>query len=134
MSSKKEERMTQQEERKGDRTEAGRRATEYMAEGGRRMEGVADAQSEFWDKLQNSNRKWLDRMQNEASMAADFANRLTSARSLTETASLFQNWTQKHMEMAAEDARRAISDAQEILAASARFWTSGGGDGKGRGH
>jgi hypothetical protein len=126
--------MTQQEERQGDRADAARMATEFVAEGNRRIEDFAGAQSEFWDKLQNSNRKWLDRMQNEASMAADFASRLTAARSLTETASLFQSWTAKHMEMAAEDARRVMADTQDILAAGARFWTNGGGDGKGRGH
>ncbi|MGJ0509220.1 MAG: hypothetical protein ACR652_19265 [Methylocystis sp.] len=122
----------QQEERQGDRT--GAMASEFMAEGRQRMEDVAGAQSEFWNKLQHSNRKWLDRMQNEASMAADLASRLTSARSLTETASLFQNWTMKHMEMAAEDARRVMTDTQDILAAGARFWTNLGGDGKSRRH
>ncbi len=127
--------MTQQEERQGDRGEAARRASEFIAEGRQRLEDLSGAQSEFWDKLQDSNKKWLDRMQNEASMAADFANRLTSARSLTETASLFQNWTVKHMEMASEDARRVITDTQDILTAGARFWTNfARGDGKGRGH
>lgn len=126
--------MTQQEERPGDRGPA-QRATEFMAEGRRRLEEMAGAQSHFWDRLQNANRTWLDRMQNEASMAADFANKLTAAKSLTETASLFQNWTMKHMEMASEDARRMMSETQEIMAAGARFWTNmGGGDGKSRGH
>jgi hypothetical protein len=74
-------------------------------------------------------------MQNEASMAVDFAYRLTSAKSLTEAADLFQNWTVRHMEMAGEDARRMMSETQEIMAANARFWTNvGRGDGKGRGH
>jgi hypothetical protein len=127
--------MTQHEERQVDRGEAAQRASEFVAEGRQRLEDLTGARSEIWDKLQDSNRKWLDRLQNEASMAADFANRLTSARSLTETASLFQNWTVKHMEMANEDARRVITDTQDILAASARFWTNfARGDGKGRGH
>ncbi|WP_363347081.1 hypothetical protein [Methylocystis echinoides] len=129
--------MSQQEERQADRGGATPRASEFMAEGRQRLEDFADAQSQFWDRLQSSNRQWLDRFQNEASMAADFANRLTSARSFTETASLFQNWTVKHMEMASEDARRVISDTQDIFAAGARFWTkftAGGGDGHSRGH
>lgn len=126
--------MTQQEERQIDRG-ATPRASEFMAEGRQRLEDFADAQSLFWDRLQNANRKWLDRMQNEASMAAEFANRLTAAKSLTETASLLQTWTQKHMEMVTEDARRVMSDTQELMAASTRFWTHlGNGDGKGRGH
>lgn len=125
--------MTQQEERQGS---AGPRTAEFIAEGRQRIEEFADAQSQFWDRLQNSNRKWFDRWQSEATLAADFANKLTAAKSLTETASIFQNWTVKHMEMAAEDARRALSDTQDILAASARMWNNSGsgGDGKGRGH
>ncbi len=129
--------MTQQEERQAERGGAMPRASEFMAEGRQRLEDFADAQSQFWDRVQSSNRKWLDRMQNEASMAADLASKLTSAKSFTETASLFQNWTVKHMEMATEDARRVISDTQDILAAGARFWTNftpTGGDGKNRGH
>lgn len=127
--------MTQQEERHGDRGGPAQKASEFMAEGRQRLEDLADAQSHFWDRLQSANRNWLDRMQNEASMAADFANKLTSAKSLTETASLFQNWTMKHMEMATEDARRMMSDTQEIMAAGARFWTNmGAGNGKSRGH
>jgi hypothetical protein len=125
--------MTHQEERQGERGAASR-ASEFVAEGRQRLEDMTDAQSQFWDRVQNSNRKWLDRMQNEASTAADFANKLTSAKSLTETANIFQNWTVKHMEMATEDARRMLSDTQEIIAAGARFWTNLGGDGKARGH
>ncbi|WP_442754123.1 hypothetical protein ACNHKD_14160 [Methylocystis sp. JAN1] len=125
--------MTQQEERQG--AGAGQRTAEFVAEGRQRLEDFADAQAEFWDRVQDSNRKWLDRFQTEATMAADFANKLTSAKSITDTANLFQNWTMKHVEMATEDARRVLSDTQEILAASARCWTKiGVGDGKGRGH
>lgn len=128
--------MTQQEERQANRGGGTPRASEFMTEGRQRLEEFADAQSQFWDQVQHSGRKWLDRMQDEASMAADFASKLTSAKSFTETASLFQNWTVKHMELASEDARRVISDTQDILAAGARFWTNltPGGDGKDRRH
>lgn len=129
--------MTQQEERQADRGGATPRASEFLAEGQQRMEEFADVQSQFWDRLQSTNRKWMDRLQDEASMAADLASKLTSAKSFTETAGLFQNWTVKHMEMATEDARRVISDTQDILAAGARFWanfTPGGGNGKSRAH
>lgn len=126
--------MTQHEERHGERGGAARAAaSDIMSEGRQRLEDFTDAQSQFWERVQDSNRKWLDRMQNEASIAADFANKLTSAKSFTETASIFQNWTVKHMEMASEDARRLLSDTQDIIAAGARFWTTIG-NGKSRGH
>lgn len=126
--------MTQQEERQGDRAGAKLRASDFLAEGRQRMEDLAGAQSEFWARVQSANRKWLDRMQSEASITADLAAKLTAARSLTETASHLQNWTMKHIEMATEDARRALSDTQDILAAGARLWTNIGGDAKNREH
>jgi hypothetical protein len=124
--------MTQQEERQRERGGPAAKASEFAAEGRQRVEEFTEAQSHLWDRLQDANRKWLDRIQDEASMAADLANKLSSAKSFTETAHLFQNWTVKHMEMAAEDARRMLSDTQEIMAAGTRFWTSAGkgGDGK----
>lgn len=135
LNSPREHNMTQQEERQVDRGGAAARASEFVAEGRQRLEEFADVQTQFWDKVQESNRKWLDRMQNEATMAADLANKLTSAKSFTETASVFQNWTVKHMEMAADDARRMLSDTQEIMAAGARLWTNaapGGGEARRR--
>jgi DNA replication initiation complex subunit (GINS family) len=124
------ENMTHQEQ------DAAHRAQEFIADGRQRIDGMVDAQARFWDRVQDSNRKWLDRLQNEATLTADLANRLTAAKSLTETAGIVQNWTVKHMEMAAEDARRILTDTQEIFAASARFWTEGdrNGNGADRGH
>jgi hypothetical protein len=123
--------MTQQEERLG--AAAGRTA-EFVAEGRHRLEDFAGAQTQFWDRLQDSNRKWLDRIQIEANMAAEFANKLGSAKSLVDTANILQSWTVKHMEMATEDARRMLTDTQEIFTAGARFWSNLGGDGPSRGH
>jgi hypothetical protein len=123
--------MTQQEERLG--AEAGR-TVEFVAEGRHRLKDFAGAQTQFWDRLQDSNRKWLDRVQIEANLAAEFANKLGSAKSLVDTANILQSWTVKHMEMATEDARRMLTDTQEIFTAGARLWSNLGGDGRSRGH
>jgi histidinol dehydrogenase len=123
--------MTQQEESQG----AGQRTAEFVAEGRQRIEDFAGAQAQFWDRVQDSNRKWLARFQTEATITADFANKLTSAKSFTDAVNLLQNWTVKHLELATEDARRLLSDTQEIVAAGSRFWTDlGAGNGKSRAH
>jgi histidinol dehydrogenase len=123
--------MTQQEESQG----AGQRTAEFVAEGRQRIEDFAGAQAQFWDRVQDSNRKWLARFQTEATITADFANKLTSAKSFTDAVNLLQNWTVKHLELATEDARRLLSDTQEIAAAGSRFWTDlGAGNGKSRAH
>lgn len=98
------------------------------------IENLADAQTYFWRRVYDANRVWFERAQSEASMAADFAARLSSARSFGETVSLFRNWTAKRVEMAADDAKRALTDTQEIFIAGAQFWTlfGKGGENGGR--
>jgi hypothetical protein len=124
--------MTQHEERQG--AAAGQKAAEFAAEGRQRLEDFTGAQAQLWDRLQDSNRKWLDRIQIEANLTADLATKLSASKSLTDTANLFQNWTVRHFELATDDARRLLTDTQEILAAGARFWSQIGENGRRRGH
>jgi hypothetical protein len=58
-------------------------------------DGVAQAerlsrfQAELVEKVQEVNRRWLERVQSEASLAAEFATRMTSARSFPDGAAIF---------------------------------------------
>ncbi|MGE0196142.1 MAG: hypothetical protein AB7P48_11020, partial [Methylocystis sp.] len=63
------------------------------------------------------------RKQQEAAETVELASQLTSTRSISETASVQQDWTSKHVEMTTEDTRRLFSDAQQIFDAGARFWS-----------
>jgi hypothetical protein len=124
--------MTQQEELHGERGETTTSLSESVAPGRQRLTELTEAQAQLWDRMQDAHRKWLDRIQCEASMATDFANRLTAAKSFTETANLFQNWTMKHLEMATDDARQMLADTQQFVAAGARFWRNAGAGGEGK--
>ena len=53
---------------------------DLAAEAKRRIEEFADAQTKQLDKLQETNRLWLDRMQAEANLASEFASKLAAAR------------------------------------------------------
>jgi hypothetical protein len=90
-------------------------------------------QTELFEKLQEINRNWIDRMQSEAALASEFTTKLTAARSIPETATACQDWARRRMEMSAEDAKRLAADGQEVLKTGTQMltngWLSNGGSG-----
>jgi hypothetical protein len=115
--------MTQQEERRTESAQPAEAAAEVAAEGRRRLEDFTEARTEIWDCLQDANRVLMERMQQEAALTAELASKLTASRSLSETTTVLQDWTSKHIEMTTEDTRRLFSDAQQMFSAGARFWS-----------
>jgi hypothetical protein len=99
-------------------------AAEYAAIGKKRMEELVAIQTELIDKLQAANRNWFDRMQSEANFASELANKLTAARSVPETATVFQEWTSRRMEIASEDGKRLVGDMLQFMATGARLWSN----------
>ncbi|MFZ3180305.1 MAG: hypothetical protein WA156_08885 [Methylocystis silviterrae] len=116
--------MTQQEERRKDSAQPAEAAAKVAAEGRRRLEDFTEARTEIWDCLQDANRVLMERMQQEAALTAELASKLTASRSISETTTVLQDWTSKHIEMTTEDTRRLFSDAQQMLNASTRFWSN----------
>jgi hypothetical protein len=97
-----------------------------MAEmGKKRMEGFVDAQKEMLNNLQESNRQWFDRMQSEAKVASDFANKMMGARSIPDAMTLYQEWANRQLEMTTEDAKRFFADGQKFMECSTRLLSSG---------
>lgn len=116
--------MTLQEERRIETPQAG--ATAEAADGLRRLEDFTEARDEIWDRLQDANRVWLARMQQEAALTAELASKLTASRSLSDTATALQDWTSKRVELTTEDTRRLFTDAQQMLNAGVRLWSVSG--------
>jgi len=99
--------------------------TEFAAMGKKRLEEFVAIQTEQLTKLQEVNRHWIDRMQSEATLASEFAAKLTVARSMPEVATVYQDWATRHMEMAAEDTKRIFDDGQKLAETGARLLSSG---------
>jgi hypothetical protein len=96
-----------------------------MAEmGKKRIESFVDAQRELLTQLQDSNRQWFERMQSEAKVASDFANKVMSARSVPEAMTAYQEWANRQLEMTAEDTKRLFTDGQKFIEASTRLLSS----------
>lgn len=98
---------------------------EFGAMGKKRMEEFAKAQTELLDKLQETNQQWTERMQSEATLASEFAAKLTAARSIPEVATAYQEWAGRHMEMAAQDAKRIFADGQKLAETGVRLLSNG---------
>ncbi|MBI5314288.1 MAG: hypothetical protein HZB28_14470 [Methylocystis sp.] len=116
--------MTQQEERRNESAQQAGAAAEVAADGRRRLEDFTETRTEIWDCLQDANRVLMERMQQEAALTAELASKLTASRSISETTTVLQDWTSKHIEMTTEDTRRLFSDAQQMFKAGARFWSN----------
>ena len=98
---------------------------EFAEMGKKRLEELVAIQSEQLETLQEVNRHWMERMQSEAKLASEFTAKLTAARSMPEVATAYQEWAQRHVEMAAEDAKHIFDDGQKLAETGARLLSSG---------
>lgn len=80
-------------------------AAELAAIGKKRVEECINAQTELLGRLQERNQQWLDRLQQEANLASEFASKLTAARSIPDAMTACQEWTSWWFEMMAEDGK-----------------------------
>jgi hypothetical protein len=104
-----------------------------MAEmGKKRIENFVDAQRELLSQLQETNRQWFDRMQSEAKITSDCANKVMGARSIPDAMTACQEWANRQLEMTAEDAKRFFTDGQKFIQASTRLLSSNEVSGSGR--
>jgi hypothetical protein len=99
---------------------------EFAAMGKKNVENFVTAQTELLNTLQRSNREWLNRVQSEASLTTEFASRLTMARTFPDAMTVCQEWSQRRLELMAEDGKHLLADTQKIMDAGRRMLTNGG--------
>ena len=93
-----------------------------MAEmGKKRVENLFDAQKELLNKLQETNKQWFDRVQLEAKVASDYANKVMVARSVPDAMTAYQEWASRQLKLAVEDASYAISTGEALMDMGARL-------------
>jgi hypothetical protein len=98
---------------------------EFATMGTKRMEDFVNAQTELFDVLQETNREWLDRIQSEATLASEFASKLTAARSIPDAMTTCQDWTSRRFELMAEDSKHLLANTQKFIETGARLWSNG---------
>jgi hypothetical protein len=78
-------------------------------------------QGELLEKIQEVNRHWLERVQSEATLAAEFAAKIGAARSLPAAATIYQEWARRQLKLTVEDASYAISTGQALMDMGSRL-------------
>lgn len=100
-------------------------SAEFAAIVKKRMEELANAQSELLNELQETNRQWFARMQSEADLASEFGSKLTAARSIPDAMTACQEWTSRRFEMMAEDGKHLLADTQKFIETGVRLMSNG---------
>ena len=90
-----------------------------------RVEDMINSQTELLRYLQEANQKWFARMQSEAAMASEFATKLAAARSIPETATIYQEWANRRIELLSQDGRCLFTDTKKMMEAGARMLGNG---------
>ena len=93
-------------------------------------ERLSRFQAELFEKLQEVNRHWLERVHSEATLAAEFATKVVSAVSFPDAATVYQEWASRQLKLAVEDASYAISTGQALMDMGSRLLQ---GEDKGKG-
>ena len=98
---------------------------EFTAKGQEYLREFGRAQTELFDKWQEINRHWVDRINTEANLASELASQVTSARSVPEAMATFQAWSSRRFQMMAEDSQHLLNDAQKLMETGAQVLPKG---------
>jgi ribosome-binding protein aMBF1 (putative translation factor) len=91
----------------------------------KRLEECANSQTELFEQIQETNKQWFDRAQAEAKLASEFISKLSSARSIPDAMTAYQEWGARRFEMMAEDAKHALDNTQQFIKTSTHMLTNG---------
>jgi hypothetical protein len=99
--------------------------TGLAAMGEKRIEEFAVAQAVIFSTLQETHRRWLDRMQSDARLASEFTRRVTNARSFPDAVAACREWTSQRFEIMADEGTHLLAGSQRVVETSARFLANG---------
>jgi hypothetical protein len=89
------------------------------------LEEFVKAQTGLLEKLEDVNRRWFDRWQVEAQLLSEFSTKLMTARSLTDTAAAYQDFSKKQWEMASEDVKRIVAESEAFTRSGGQMFSGG---------
>ena len=91
-----------------------------------RTESALALQKAILESYEQTSRAWLDRMQSEVSLWSDLANKLSATRTVPEALETCTKCVSQRMQMAADDGRRLVEEAQQITQKIAKSLGNGG--------
>jgi hypothetical protein len=85
-------------------------------------------QTELFEKVQEINRHWMDRVQSEMTAATELASKMTATRSMSDAAAICQEWAGQRMKRGVEDTEYAFAAGRRLMETGASLM-----QGKGKG-
>lgn len=98
---------------------------DLAAMGKKTIEEFAKAQAELLRTLQETQRRWLDRIQSETAFASEFAHKVGEARCIPDAMAACQEWTSRRFVMMADDGNQLLADSRKVMETGARFLSKG---------
>lgn len=82
--------------------------------GQHQREAALNLQKVILESCEQASGAWIDRMQSEISLWSDFATKLSSTKSIPEAFETCTKCASQRMQMAADDGRKLVEDAQQM--------------------
>ena len=110
-----------------DKVAASKKATSpFLSNWGQdRTEATLSLQKALLESYELTSRAWLDRMQSEVSLWSDLANKLSGTKTIPEAVEIYTKFGSQRMQLAADDGRRIVDEAQQITRKIARSMGNG---------
>jgi hypothetical protein len=100
-------------------------AGDLVGFGAKRIETFMAVQKQLVEIFEELNRDQLARAKQETELASEFAGKVTSARSIPDIMTAYQEWLSKRMTLFTEDGRKLFDDSQKVVNATMRLLSNG---------
>ncbi len=94
--------------------------------GKKHVDAISAMQADVFKELQEIGEHWTARAKSESDLASELLGKLTSARSIQEAATAYQEWAIRRAQMAVEDGQRLFTDNVKLMETAARLLSNGG--------
>jgi Phasin protein len=101
-------------------------AADFSKAGKKHVEAISAMQADVFKELQEIGEHWTARAKSESDLASELLGKLTSARSIPEAATAYQDWAIRRAQMAVEDGQRLFTDNVKLMETAARLLSNGG--------
>jgi Phasin protein len=81
----------------------------------KQFDDLTYVQAELFQQAQEANKQWLNRVQTEANLSAEFVSNLSAARSIPEVVTVFQHWGARRLEIMVDDSKHLMGNAQKLM-------------------
>jgi predicted RNA-binding protein with EMAP domain len=98
---------------------------EFAALGKKRLETFVHVQNELLEEIQEVNWRWLDRIQSEANLVAEYASQLSSARTIPDAMAVSRDWSAQYLQRLADDGKHFADDTRKFIETGARLFSHG---------